>query len=190
MAVTGQLDAAQLTVPWKVFDVALATTLVLTGFVAVALALGLMTRFTGLDRSTILTPWVLGALEGWMLAAVWAFGIRKYGVRWQALGFRRPNTSRRFLLPLVALTGSLVFTGIYAAIVTSVGIDYLRPPEFPADMLGQGFLRPLNALVIGLWVPFTEEVFFRGFLLAALVTLAGCHPSRVSQLGFICRRPL
>ena len=160
-------------VPWKVSDVAIATGLVFVGFLITVGLLGAAIGFFGADDPSLVTIWAVGALEGLMLVAVWSVTVRKYGVRWNALGLRRPRARRSFLLPVLALLGSLVFTAIYTVVVTGLGAESLEPPEVPEDLLGQGLTRVANSLVLVLWGPFAEEVFFRGFILAALVPSMG-----------------
>jgi membrane protease YdiL (CAAX protease family) len=108
-----------------------------------------------------------------MLLAVWLFGIKKYRVPWETVGLRRPLVRNRLGLPAAALVGSLAFGTAYAATVSALGVDALQPEELPADLLGQGVTRVLNTVVILFWGPFTEEIFFRGFLFAALIAPFG-----------------
>ena len=120
-----------------------------------------------------------------MLAAVWLFGINRYRVRWRDLGMRRSTARRNFTLPLLVLLGSLGFTGLYSAIVTTVGADSLLPPALPGEILGSGVYKLLNISVIVAWGPFAEEAFFRGFLLTALVRpLGAVRASVVSSAIF------
>ena len=161
-------------VPWKAKDAALAIVFVFAGFIAIFLVLLVLGPVGGDgDEQRPLTPWVAAGVEGVLLAAVWVFGINKYRVGWRTLGLRRPTVRQSFTLPLMVLLGSLVFTGIYSAIVTAIGTDLLLPPPLAAEVLGNGISKLLNVSVIVLWGPFAEEAFFRGFLLAALVPPLG-----------------
>ena len=76
-------------------------------------------------------------------------------------------------MPWLALMGSLAFTGVYSAVVSALGLDSLELPPIEEGLLGQGAIRVLNSVVIAGWAPFAEEVFFRGFILAALVPSLG-----------------
>ena len=183
--ITGQRGSPVITVPWNVSDVVLATVLIFAGFLVVLALLRLLTDIATVEERTALTPWVIGVWEGLMVVAVWVFGVRRYRARWQALGLRRAVTGRRIALPLLALLGSLTFTGIYAAIITTLGLDALRPSPLPSEVLGEGLPKLLNAVTIVLWAPFAEEVFFRGFLLAALIpSLGALRASAVSSAVF------
>jgi membrane protease YdiL (CAAX protease family) len=166
-------DGRQRLVPWKVHDIAIAIALVFLGFLAAILVLAATARVADVDERAVLSPWLTGILEGLMVLAVWVFGIRKYRVGWRALGFRGTQNGRSFALPWLALLGSLLFTGLYTVIVRALGLESLLPPPLPEDALGSGVTRLLNSLVIVVWGPFAEEVFFRGFLLAGLVPAFG-----------------
>ena len=111
----------------------------------------------------------LVAMQILLLVAVWRFGIKRYRVSWQAIGFTQPRARWSLLLPWLALALSLVFGGFYAAFVNAMGLDSLIPPTLPSSALGEGPYRLSNIVVIGAIGPLAEEVFFRGFLLAALV---------------------
>ena len=173
MELSGERDLRWLSVPWRAADAASGTALVFGSFVAFFVFLLMVDDLGGRGERALVMPWVLGVLEGVMVLAVWAFGIRKYGAPWRALGLTRPEAGWKLRLILAALAGSLLFAGIYSAIVIGLRIDLLRPPQLPSEALGQGLPRMLNSLVLVLWGPFAEELFFRGFLLAALVPAVG-----------------
>ena len=166
-------NGRRLSVPWKVTDAALATALVVASFVLILLLATLVTGILGVEERTLLTPWFAGATEGVMVVAVWVFGINRYHARWQTLGLRRPVGRGSFAWPWLVVVASLGFTSVYAAIITVIGVDSLEPPIIREQLFGQGVARLVNTAVVVLWVPFAEEVFFRGFLLAALVPPLG-----------------
>ena len=159
-------------VPWGVADAAWATGLVFAGFFAAWVLLGQIVGVLAEEERAPLVPWFAGALEALMLAAVWAFAVRKYGARWRSLGLRRPE-GHAVVMPVVALLGSLDFAAVYFAIAAALGLDSLDPSQIPEDIFGEGVTKALNIAVAVVWAPFTEEVFFRGFLLAALMPPLG-----------------
>ena len=166
-------NGSQQFVPWRVTDVAIATALLFATFLALQILLGLIIGIGDVEERTIPIPLLAGALEGLLLVAVWVFGINRYRARWSTLGLRRTEIRWVLTLPWLALLGSLIFAGIYSGIITAMGLDSLKPSPIPEDILGHGLSRLLNTLIIVVWGPFTEEVFFRGFMLAALVPSFG-----------------
>ena len=138
----------------------------------------------------LLTPWILGALEGLMLLVVWAFAVRRYRVSWGSVGLRLPKArsgprslstlwATIIVLPMVALLMSLVATGAYGAMVDALGLEALQPTPVPDEFLGSGITRLLLSAVIVLWGPFVEEVFFRGFFLGGLIAPLGAARAAV-----------
>ena len=168
-------------VPWRVRDAAFATVAVGASLLVLVVSLRYLADIVDLEDSGSLAPWLLGLTEGLMLAAVWLFAVKKRGATWHMLGLRVSRARRRLVLPWVVLVASLVFTSVYAVLVAGLGLDVLRPEPIPEDLLGDGVDRVLNAMVIVLWGPFAEELFFRGFILAALIAPLG--PLRAAVLS-------
>ena len=159
-------------VPWCPGDAARAIGLVFGGFLVVLLV-ARVTTFTGNGNSSSLTPWMVGLTDGLMLLAIWIFGIRKYRVSWEAVGLRRSLAGNRLGLSAAVLVGSLAFGMVYTATVSAFGLDVLKPVPISGDLLGHGMTRVLNAGVIIFLGPFTEELFFRGFVFTALIIPMG-----------------
>ena len=59
---------------------------------------------------------------------------------------------------------SVLFTGFYTVIIRQLGIEILLPPEDYSDILLDDMLFSVSFIALVLWTPFTEEVFFRGFI--------------------------
>ena len=153
------------------------------GFIAIGL---LASRYYEVDMSNqtsaAVPPWSIFLFQGTLLGLVWFFGIRKYKVPWRTLGLRRTVGRAALWLPWAALAASIALTAAYAYIVTLLELDFLLPnQEISGDLLGEGLTRLMNTLLIGLWGPFTEEVFFRGFVLAAMLPVMG--PLRATLLS-------
>lgn len=175
------IDNPVIAVPWKVSDVAMASTLVVVGFLAVFVALQTLTDITNPDTKPSLTPWLIAfysVTEGLMVLAVWVFAIKKYRVQWRELGLTIPSNSIHWILSIMAVIMSLAFTGTYVTIVNLIGIDALIPTAIPSETLGYGLSRIFNVAAIVIWAPFAEELFFRGFFLVSLIPLLG--PLRAS----------
>lgn len=174
-------DGERLIVPWNTVDVVRAVVLVIVGFAGILLLASVLIRAGVVEEQTFRQPWFASSFQGALLLAVWVFGVKKYRTRWSAVGLRRSLDPRALSLPWLALVLSIAFTVLYAATMASLGVERLLPPPMERDFLGEGFSRGLNASVIVLWVPFAEELFFRGFLLAALVAPLG--PVRAAVLS-------
>lgn len=156
-------------VPWTVVDATLGLALVAAG--AAVMIVGLAWNYRG--DAAALNDWLVSASIALphviMVLAVWLLGVRKYAVTWRTVGFARPRRRLSMLLPWLALVASLGFSGLYVAVITALKVDALLPPPLPVDLLGQGAVKALNVAMIGIVGPLVEEMFFRGFLLVALV---------------------
>ena len=153
---------------------AVATAMVVGSFVGFVLLLTPLSSVVGEDRTGLVVPWLVAASEAVLLYAVWALAIKKYRVNWDMVGLRSPRTRRNVLLTVATLLVSLLSTGIYAAVVMGLGIEALEPKPLPDALLEGGpMVRLLTAVAIAGWVPFVEEVFFRGFLFQGLATRYG-----------------
>ena len=70
--------------------------------------------------------------------------------------------------------GCLVLVAVYVALVTQLGIDFLIPEPMPENLGGdRTTYRLLTAIAIAGWVPFVEEIFFRGFMFQGLASRYG-----------------
>ena len=163
-------SSERISVPWGVFDMTAATAMVVGSFIAIVLLLTPLSSVVGEDRTGL----TVAASESALLFAVWALAIKKYRVNWGTLGLRSPRTRRNVLLVGATLVASLLFTGTYAAVVAGLGIEALKPEPLPEELLAGGpIVRVLTAVAIAGWVPFVEEIFFRGFLFQGLASRYG-----------------
>ncbi len=154
-------------VPWNVWDVVRASGLIVAVSAAALVALALLGPGPALTAAALVLP------HSSMLAAVWIFGVRKHGAGWRPLGFVAPPLPRGLLLPWLVLLMSLGAATLYVSAVSALGLEALVPPSLPHELLGEGVTRILSIAGVGLAGPLIEEVFFRGFLLAALVKPLG-----------------
>ena len=153
-------------VPWTVWDVVHAFGLVVAVSAAALVVLALLEPGPALTGVALVLP------HSSMLAAVWLFGVRNRD-GWRPLGFVAPLLPQGLLLPCLVLLVSLGAAVLYASAVSALGLDVLVPPSLPHELLGEGVVRILSIAGVGLAGPLIEEVFFRGFLLAALVKPLG-----------------
>lgn len=164
--------------PLRASDAMIGVAVVACGGMASVLALGALQAVWGLQEGA-LTLFALIAIHTIMAATVWLFAVKKRGAGWDTLGIRANGLRWPTIAGWAALGlgMSIVSTSVYAMIVTALGIEWLQPQSPISDeLLGQG---PSRALSVGILValgPAVEEVFFRGFLLAALVQSIGTAP--------------
>ena len=123
------------------------------------------------EDSAALATLLILATNGAFAISVWLFAVKLRGGTWGMLGVRRGKVSLSHALglALAALAASVLATALYAAVVSALGIDSLLPAQDIDELLGNGIWRWLNFALIGSATPAAEELFFRGFLLAALL---------------------
>ena len=163
------------TVVWTVRDVVVGAGIVVLGTFALA-ALLVVTPLgpeSEADSIGLGFFWTAAALQGVLtLLVLWRFVVRKYRLSWTTLGIQRPSGRYVNLLSLMVLLGSLGFTALYGAVVSALGLDFLLPEPVPEELADRRFF-VITAIVIAGWVPFVEEVFFRGFIFSGLAVRYG-----------------
>ena len=167
-------------VPWNSRDALLATAAVAVAGLAVVVVLSWVRSGLGPDVRALLTSTAFVLLPGLLVASVWVFGIRRYRAPWRALGLARPRARGALVLPWLALLASLGFGGVYVLVLTAAGLDSALPPAIPEGALGEGPYKIVNVAVIAFIGPLAEEMFFRGFLLAALVQSLGASRGAIA----------
>jgi len=158
-------------VRWGSVEVALGVLALVLGAVVVVLASKVVGDWTG-EYRTATTAWVSSTLLGLViLPLVWALGPRSFKSLPQALGLARPAMGWPKAIGLAAgvLALSLGSTALYAKSVEWLGWKQFAPPDIPSNLLFPGAWITLTFLAIALWTPFTEEMFFRGFVLPGLL---------------------
>ena len=168
-------------VRWGIGDIVLATAICFGSFAVFFLAVGGAFTATGEDRNLTIFAWLAAIAESVLLCAVWLIVVKKYNLSWKAVGIRLPVRGYSFLLAGAALLASLAFTGAYAFTASALGIDTLVPEPLPVELAGEGAYILISALALGGWVPFVEEVFFRGFLFAGLAARYGLYVGAVAS---------
>ncbi|MSQ06026.1 MAG: CPBP family intramembrane metalloprotease [Dehalococcoidia bacterium] len=122
--------------------------------------------------NTALTAWLASTLLGVViLPVVWLLGPRRIRGLLPALGLVAPRQHWPKVAALTAgaLAGSLGFTAIYAKAVEWLGWSFLSPPDIPKDIVLPGLGAVLTFQALAVWTPFTEELFFRGFVFRGLI---------------------
>lgn len=156
-------------VPWTVSDLVKAILLFLAILLAAACA-ALLLRVIGAREELTTSPYAPGVtligLEAALIVPVWAFAIRKYRASWNTLGFRSFDAARAIAQIGFYLFASFLANGVWAAFLSRFGLR-AQPnilPFFGGGITGLA----LAWFAAGVVAPLVEEIFFRGFVFAAL----------------------
>jgi len=108
-------------------------------------------------------PWVLAVPQSLLLL----FVISIYGIDRKPIKtvLHLPYTEGWIRLSILTVLTSIVAIFLYSLTIYKIDVFYLMPPQVPKNILGEGGFTLVNLFTIVLWVPFVEELFFRGFLL-------------------------
>ncbi len=158
-------------VPWTLLYVA-------AGIVAVVLtAVGLLVVHAIYENavaeiSPAISLLVLGAVLGAaQLASCYVLGPLSFQVPLSSLGLGlpTPRTSAHLMYTALAFGGSIGFIVAYGAVLDAAGLENLQPDQgITEDAILGGAGVAASVLMIVVIGPFTEEVFFRGFIFSAL----------------------
>lgn len=112
----------------------------------------------------------------------WLYVSRKHRRSLRVLGFFAPESPTAYLFAFGAWFAALIGVGIWGMLVTD--IETITPPDNATPVLEiAGGSLIVAWLLVGLWGPFVEEVFFRGFLLGGLRTRFGAWPALLISSG-------
>ena len=161
-------------VRWQLRDVVLGSAIVFGSFAAyVLLITSIGIAFDVIEPTPLMTI-VAAASEGVIIFVVWRQAVRRYTKGgWAAIGIRFPVNARTMLVVPLILLGSLGFGALYEAVVNALGADVLVSERPPPEMIGQGVSRVMVGAALAGWVPFVEELFFRGFVFIGLAARFG-----------------
>jgi uncharacterized protein len=118
------------------------------------------------DANALTAQLLLSVLfDATAVTGVWWFTIRKYGLSWRALGFRKPVQGYLWL-PFAVFVAAVVLQGIYGSVLNAFGVN--PDPDLPDPVYENAI--PLAILIITTTIvaPIAEETFFRGFIFAGL----------------------
>lgn len=141
--------------------------------VLLAVLFGLGTRLVGFDNAQqliqsypVVATGVAGAaIYGILLATIYGYIVRRRGLGWDALGFRRPPLLAMLLSPVIAF-GQLIAAALMNLLVFSFTGSF-ENPQVEGITGGQSFSWlnfVLMLLVVGVVAPIVEETFFRGLV--------------------------
>ena len=167
----------RISVPWGITDAMIGFAIVACGSLVSLLALG---RLLGsLERQADgVTTLVLFLLQILMVGTVWLLAVKWRGANLNSLGLVTSGLRWPKIVgwAALALAVSLVAGLVYQVVVSVLGIESLAPSPVPESLLGEGILRAFTVGILVVIGPIAEEVFFRGFLLAAFVQGIGVIP--------------
>ena len=178
-------------VPWTGRDLlqAIGFVIAVVSFVIVLIALRrtLLDGIPPSERARATDPAALAltaAIEVAILAAVWFFGPRRYGVGWSRLGYR--PISWQVIVSTVPLAVILAFAALaaYGLLVRVLGLDILEPTGVPDRFLDDPLTAGVLFILAVLIAPVVEETFFRGFAFTALRRQGVWKAAGVSSLLF------
>ena len=161
-------------VPWKSSEVVLG--IVVMSLVTLGIVLPINSVVVDESWSIGLRIVVVSGILGLtMLVISLLLGPVRYRVSLATLGLGRlpSQPSQLFLLPSLVLVVSLVFNILYVSLVTTSGLEELKPPSLPPSLGFHGSAVVVGFLLLVIWGPLTEEVFFRGFVFAGSVHWLG-----------------
>lgn len=146
---------------------------------------------TGRPDIALVALIVLGGTAVATLVSVWVHLLRRRGLRWADLGFRRPDRSPLHLIwqvPVVMLTA----VAASMLVLIPLGASGTADDDVLSDLVAGGPIFVVaGMLTVAVLVPVAEEVVFRGIVLSALrarfravagITLAGAVFAAVHML--------
>ena len=171
----------RISVPWGITDAMIGFAIVACGSLASLLVLGKV--LGSLERQTDgITTVVLFLLQVLMVVTVWLLAVKWRGANLSSLGLGTGELPWPKIVGWAALAlGLSIVAGlVYQLIVTGLGIESLEPSPIPERLLGEGVIRAFTVGILVVVGPAAEEIFFRGFLLAAFVQGIGVLPGIVA----------
>ena len=178
-----RMEAVPRLVPWRGGQVAVGILLILVLVFQVTGIAILMGKLAGRFEQAI-GAWESSHLMGLViLIVVWYLGLRPHRLSLSSLGLVAPATSRlkTGFLTTGALVASLMFTFLYGLLVDFLGWRSLAPPDIPEAIVFPGLAALATYEALAVWTPFTEEIFFRGFVFAGLTPRLGIPRAMVAS---------
>lgn len=170
---TAAVATGETVVSWRGIHVALGIILVGLAFLLISASLIFLDDFEGgMAWGAWLGSHGIGVV---ILLTVWLLAQRDGRFSPADLGLRQPRVSwaRSLLLTGLAVGVSIGGTAAYAWALAPLEIEWLIPPDVPTEVVFGGLAAFWTFEALSGWTPFTEEIFFRGFIMAGLVARWG-----------------
>ncbi len=136
------------------------------------------TNVLGLSQSFI----EAAILSGVPFGLAWLYVSKKHRRPLTDLGFVPPSSQFAFLYAPAAWIVALVGVEIWVRLVSDV--ETIAPPDNATPVLEiAGGSLAVAWLLVGLWGPVVEEIFFRGFLLGGIRRHMGAFPALLVSSG-------
>ena len=157
-------------VPWKSLHVTIGVgSLVSVGIVVAVVGVWLNTQ----SWSASSRLWFISGTIGTAMFVIplW-FGPIRHRVSIRTLGLNRCPTSIFWAVgvPLILVSLILCFNAAYSLAVDFLGIELFAPPIYPSGFGFEGYALLLGFVIVALWGPLSEEVFFRGYVFSGLIS--------------------
>lgn len=139
-----------------------------------------------IDRTFAGVPfglWVITFQQLVFVFAAWNWSVTKYGARPRALGFVRAAGRRPYMKALLGWFIALAAIISWALFIDAVGIDSIIPNDNVNEIVSFGGGLALTVVIVGIWGPLAEEVFFRGFVIGGLRRRFGNRGALVLSAG-------
>ena len=168
-------------VSWGVKHIIVGTILVMVALFTAAAAALVSSELYPAQEDALATWISVHVMAIAIVFIVWYLGARnsRFFISELKLSWARRPRSRTVLLMCGVLAVSLVVTSIYSEIVEWLEIDVLSPPVVDSDILFDGVGLVLTFQALALITPFSEELFFRGFVFRGLLPKVGPYSGMV-----------
>jgi len=161
--------------PWTPADIAKAIGIVVAVLIGTSIPASIVALVIAgdadIEKDSLALTVALAASVFLELGLLWTavhFSIRKYGLRWSALGIRWPQRGGFWLTAGLAfglVIAGLIVSYAYFGALAAVGIE--PDTEIEETFQSAGPLIALAMLSL-FFAPFAEEIFFRGFVFGGL----------------------
>ena len=134
------------------------------------------------EQEKAVTTWIsVHFMAVSIVPIVWYLGFRhsRFPLAILSLNPTQQLRKRTIFLMFGVLATSLIFTSIYSEIVQWLEVDKLSTPVVESDILFDGIAVILTFQALAFITPFTEELFFRGFVFRGLIPKVGPYGARV-----------